>query len=193
MQALGAAAAVASGASMVTLSATEQRELMAAMVAARTATEAAYLHVLSQFDRSPGVVPGVSRRTGFAFLTQKLNHAAGVAASDVAAARQLDPAGAGYDAALLAETDPAATAEAGDADGAGDPDRAATADPDGVSAAAGDITGAAGSQGSAFGAGATAGAGAAAGSGAGAGAGPPVWVVGWRGCRGWGRRWRPGW
>ena len=49
------------------------------------------------------MVPGVSRRFGYAFLTQRMNVAAGAAAADVAAARQLDPAGSGYDPGLLAD------------------------------------------------------------------------------------------
>jgi hypothetical protein len=106
LELIGQGTALALGASIATLSATEKRELMAAMVRARTVTEAAYLHVLSQFDRSEFVVPGVSRQVGSAFLTQKLNYAAGAAAADVAAARQLDPTGAGFDLGLLAETDP---------------------------------------------------------------------------------------
>ena len=104
---IGHGTALAAGASLAALSLADKRELMAAMVRARTVTEAAYLHVLSQFDRTPGVVPGTTRRFGYAFLTQKMNYAAGAAAADVAAARQLDPSGSGYDPGLLAETAPA--------------------------------------------------------------------------------------
>jgi len=39
----------------------------------------------------------VSRRAGFTFLTQRMNYSPGQAGSDVAAARALDPTGAGFD------------------------------------------------------------------------------------------------
>ena len=153
---IGQGTALAAGASIGALSLQDKRDLMAAMVRARTVTEAAYLHVLSQFDRTPGVVPGTTRRFGFAFLTQKMNYAAGAAAADVAAARQLDPAGSGYDPGLLAETaparwtDPAAqsdsTGSSGSTDSAGSTGgdgvgQGGVADPDGVHAVACDITG----------------------------------------------------
>ena len=204
---IGQATALAAGASIGALSLQDKRELMAAMVRARTVTEAAYLHVVSQFDRTPGVVPGTTRRFGFAFLTQRMNVAAGAAAADVAAARQLDPSGSGYDPGLLAETDPTRCADpAGhpggqsdstdSTDGTGEDGvgRGGVADPDGVHAAACDITGigqdhAAGGFGAATGPGA--GLGAGAGAGLGASAGAPGWR--WRACPGWVPPWRPRW
>ena len=159
LEQLGAATSLALGASLGALSVSEKHDLMAAMVRARTVTEAAYLHVLSQFDRTPGLLPGIHRRTAYAFLTQKMNIAAGAAAADVAAARQLDPTGSGYDPALLAETDPSRCADAtcsadgagstgspeetGECDSAGEAGvgQGSVADPDGVHAVACDITG----------------------------------------------------
>ena len=196
---IGQGTALAAGASIGALSLQDKRDLMAAMVRARTVTEAAYLHVLSQFDRTPSVVPGTTRRFGYAFLTQRMNVAAGAAAADVAAARQLDPSGSGYDPGLLAETDPtrwtdpAAQSDSTDSagssgstgstggDGVG---QGGVADPDGVHAVACDITGTGPDQtagtfaATTFGAASATGGGPGAGAGAGqspsAGAGPGV-------------------
>ena len=52
------------GSSIATLSPAQKRAVMEGMVRQRAANEAFYLHVLSQFDSSPGVVPGVRRRIG---------------------------------------------------------------------------------------------------------------------------------
>jgi hypothetical protein len=124
LELIGRGTVSALGASITALSMTEERDLMAAMVAAQTVTEA--------------------RRTGWAFLTQKMNYAAGGAAADVAAARQLDPAGAGFDPGLLAETDPDAGVDLGAGGTGGD-------DPDGVHAAAADMTSDSTGPGAAFG------------------------------------------
>ena len=94
---LAEAARLAMRSSIVTLSAADKRRVMTELVRQRAAVEAAYLHVLSQFDQSDLVVPGVPHRVGFAFLTQALNFSAGQAGADVAAARALDPTGAGIE------------------------------------------------------------------------------------------------
>ncbi len=93
---MGQASSLALVSSMSTLSDEGKQRIMATMVRQRAINEAVYLHVLSMFDQSPGVLPGVSRRVGHAFLTEKMNYSSGSANADLAAAKALDPTGAGF-------------------------------------------------------------------------------------------------
>ncbi len=80
----------------LTLSDGELRQALARAAGLLAQTQAAYLHLVAALDTRPDAVPGAATgKTAATFLIHATHRDPGAAARDVAAARHLDPTGAG--------------------------------------------------------------------------------------------------